>query len=365
MAMQSFIRMTLAQNDYAAFLRDRLWWHRASRILAVTAQRLWHGFRARSRYRKLYEMKYLPDPTDIRNFDFWEMLQRKAHPPKKELGIYAEYTLDGTPRSWQERSIKRNEIFYRDVVFYANTITKRAQWSKPKGFMFRSHDEYYALRVQTFWRARVAKRKIRLYTKAKLLLENAHSRDLQSVRQDIASMCNYTLYVHAVLHDYDRARGLYTKMMDFMNNRGVDNAFVLYSYAIFGAVTNEEDWEEIKDYARRAKMADERMQMRMKLPDDRTEPERSSYQVATAAFFLQSVCNEHDPAESWHNYGLCQMLVHNNLSGARESFTQAMIHTPQDKRIISNFNTLLQDDYYLADPMSSAYEEYLQATKTK
>ena len=65
---------------------------------------------------------------------------------------------------------------------------------------------------------------------------NAHSQDLEN-------LCNYTLYVHVVLHQYDRARGLYTKMMDFMNHRGVDNAFVLYSYAIFGAVTNEEDWE--------------------------------------------------------------------------------------------------------------------------
>jgi hypothetical protein len=42
-------------------------------------------------------------------------------------------------------------------------------------------------------------------------------------------------------------------MIDFMNDRGVDNCFVLFSCAIFGAVTNEEDWDEIKDYARRAR----------------------------------------------------------------------------------------------------------------
>lgn len=307
-------------------------------------------------------MNSLPDPMDQRNFEFWEKCQYEAHPPKKELGIFAEYTLSGTPRSWIQRSIKRgggSAGFYRDVVFYANTITKRATWTKPKGWLFKDHREYYVLRVQTFWRARIAKRKIRLFTKAKFLLENAHSSSLENTKQDIASLCNYTLYVHAVLHDYDRARELYTKMMGFMNHRGVDNAFVLYSYAIFGAVTNEEDWEEIKDYARRAKLADERVQSRKKEPDDAREPPKSSYQIATAAFYLQSVCNEHEPAESLHNHALCQMLVHHDLSGARESFAQAMIHSPQDTRIISNFNTLLKDQDFVGDPTSNAYEEYL------
>ena len=152
-----------------------------------------------------------------------------------------------------------------------------------------------------------------------------------------------------------------------MNHRGVDNAFVLYSYAVFGAVTSEEDWMEIKDYARRAKLADERMQIRRSKKDDqddrREESQKSSYHIATAAFYLQPICNDHEPAESWHNYALCQMLVHHDLCGARESFTQAMIRAPRDKRIVSNFNTLLQDEDYMNDPTKTAYEEYLGATK--
>jgi len=368
--IQSVIRMSLTLTYYKAYNRERLWWYRASRNLAVTAQSLWRGFKDRSLYRQLLEMKRLPDPTDTRHFDFWEACQYEAHPPKRELGIYAEYTLSGTPTSWQERNgVKRDGIYYRDVVFYANTITKRATWDKPKGWLFKDHREYYVLRLQTFWRARIAKRKIRLYTKAKLLLENAHSQDLESTKQDIASLCNYTLYVHCVLHDYDTSRGLYLKMMDFMNHRGVDNAFVLYSYAIFQAVTNEEDWTEIKEYARRAKLADDRMQLRRKKnkdPNDKREesPEnRSSYHIATAAFYLQPICNEHELAESWHNYALCQMLVLHDMEGARESFTRAMINSPRDKCIISNFNTLLQDEDYMNNPTSNAYEEYLKATK--
>ena len=236
--------MAVALSYYKSFLRERLWWYRVSRLLASNAQRFWRGFKARSSYRKIYEMKSLPDPDDIRNFDFWVKCQDDAHPPRRVLGVYAEYTLSGTPRTWAERNcIKRHGVFYRDVVFYANVITKRATWSKPKSWIFKDHREYYVLRVQTFWRARRAKRKIRLLIKAKTLLENAHEKYLENTKQDIASLCNYTLYVHAVLHDYDRARELYAKIMNFMDDRGVDNVFVLYSYAIFGAVTNEEDWE--------------------------------------------------------------------------------------------------------------------------
>lgn len=357
--IQSVIRMYLSINYFQSYNRERLWWYRASRRLACDTQRLWQGFKARSQYRKLYEMKDLPNPTDVSNYDFWERCQREAHPPKKELGIFAQYTLSGTPRSWKERRVKRGGVFYRDVPFYANTITKRATWSKPKGWEFKDHREYYVLRLQTFWRARMAKRRIRLFTKAKLLLENAHSQGLETTTQSISSLCNYALYLHLVLHDYDRARGVYTKMIDFMNDRGVDNCFVLFSCAIFGAVTNEEDWDEIKDYARRAKMADKMLQRRRVNPDDAREQAKSAYHVATAAFYLQSICNDH--AESFHNYALCQMLVTSDLESARKSFIQAMILAPHDKRIISNFNTLLQDCDFMGNRSRNACEEYLQS----
>lgn len=242
--IQSMIRMATTRLHFISHLRERLWHYRAARVLACNVQRLWRGFLGRAQYRQVFEIRRLPDPDDSRNFDYWKELQAESHPPKREIGIYAEYTLSGTPRTWDERNrMKRDGLFYRDVTFYSNTITKKASWTQPKGFVFKDRNEFYALRVQTFWRARVAKRKIRLFTKAKLLLENAHCDDLENTKPDITSLCNHTLYCHAVLHDYERARGQYSQMLDFMNHRGVDNSFVLYSYAIFGAVTNEEDWE--------------------------------------------------------------------------------------------------------------------------
>lgn len=369
--IQSVLRMYFALSYYKSVLHERLWWFRASRILANTGQRLWRGFKGRSISRRIYEMKHLPSPADIRNHDFWEKLQHEAHPPTKELGIYCEYTLSGHPRTWAERNLVKRNGMYRDVAFYANTITKRATWSKPRGWQFKDHREYYVLRLQTFWRARVAKRKIRILVKAKTLLENAHSKELENTKQGITTLCNFALYAHAILHDYDTARSSYAKILAFMNDRGVDNAFVLYSYAIFGAVTNEEDWNEINDLIRRGKVAEDLMQKRRATEPAPGEP-KSVYAIARAAFYLQAVGNDDDPAESWHNYALCQMLVYQDFEGARESFRRAMMASlhpscvakDQDRRIISNFNALLQHSEFLG-LYTNAHEEYLAIVEGK
>jgi len=353
--IQSIARMFLTMSYYQSYNRERLCCYRSSRRLGLNVQRLWRGFKARSDHRRLYEMKRLPDPTDSRNYECWKQYQRGAHPPKKEVGIFAQYTLSGTPRTWEERRVKRDGIFFRDVTFYANTITKSATWSKPKGWMFTDHRGYYALRLQTFWRARIAKRSIRLLTKSKLLLENAPTQDLDKPTHNIIDLCNYTLYLHVVLHDFDRARKFYVKMLDFMNNRGVDNAFILYSCAIFGAVTGEEDWLVIKDYARRAKVSDEMIQRRK---NEVSEQDKSSYHVATWAFYYQSISNDRNRALSLHNYALCQMLVTNDLEGARKSFIESLTLAPKDKHIVLNFNVLLQDPDFLGDASRNAYDEY-------
>ncbi len=189
----------------------------ATQILGLRVQRLWHAFTARSAFRCMHEMHFLLYPTDMRNFNFWAKCQNESHPPKSQVG--------------QVRSITRG------VVFYANTITKRALWSKPKESKVKEFST--ALRVQR-------------------LRDFSNMLSLKDLQKD-------PLYVHSFLQDSDQARE---------NHEGVDNAFVLYSCAIFGAVTNEEDWEDIKDCVRRAKAADEHMNRRR---GDKT----CSYRIAT------------------------------------------------------------------------------------
>ncbi len=53
---------------------------------------------------------------------------------------------------------------------------------------------------------------------------------------------NYTLFMHAMKHDYVRARPLYIALMEYMSARGPDNTVVLFAFALFLAATLEEDW---------------------------------------------------------------------------------------------------------------------------
>jgi hypothetical protein len=337
--IQTFVRMTAARVYFKEFLRERLYSYRAFRKLATVVQRLWRGFKGRSRFRRQLEITTLPNPENIRNHDYWVEMQIEAGKAKRELGVYAEYTLSGNPRSWRERNlVKRHDKFYRDVSFYVNVITRRASWSKPKGWVFNNANEYYALRVQTFWRARVAKRKILLLSKANKLLTNTFA----STTSEIVSLCNYTFYVHVHLHDYEKARPLYAKMMSYMERR-IDNAFVLYSYSIFAAVSGEEDWNEIKEFSRRAKIADDQRKRK------RGDFAVSEYDIASSAFLLQAVANGElsGGSENFHNLALCQMLVQQDLLRARGSFLRAMKQAPSNKTLSSNYNVLLQDKDFL------------------
>ena len=347
--IQSFFRMHATRAYFKEYHKERLCSYRDSRILACFVQRLWRGFKGRSYFRRRLEIATLPDPAA--DHEFWMQLQIEAGPPKRELGIYAEYILSGNPTSWRERNLVKRDGYYRDVSFYANTITRRATWKRPDGWVFNDVKEYYALRVQTFWRARLAKRRIRLLVKANKVLTNTFDLGKKNV-SDIVSLCNYAFYVHVRLHDYDKARPLYAKIVTYMEKR-VDNAFVLYSFSIFAAVSGEKEWKDIKEYVRRAKLEEERRRNGGRIT-------ASVYEISSAAFYLQAVSNEDTPnGENWHNFGLCQMLVHRDLAGARQSFLKALKLSPHNKRIVYNFNVLLQDKDYLG-LQTTAQEEYQQ-----
>ena len=61
---------------------------------------------------------------------------------------------------------------------------------------------------------------------------------------------------------------------------------------------------------------------------------------------------------------MCQRTAKQSFSVyfCRYSFIQAMSYSPQNKRIISNFNTLLQDEDYMNEQTLSAHEEFLKST---
>ena len=215
LAIQTFERMRVHNTYYNNFLRERLWWYRASRELSSHVQRLWRGFCGRSRARKGAEMAVLPDPSSALNFELWIQHQKEAHPPRRAWKMWAEYILSGYPRTWHERSIKRHDIYYRNVKFWVNVVTRKSSWVQPGEWVildrnaFENRQQVFRLgftleqsssagRLQALWRAKRARRYLGFILHAKRIMDKAviaYSHD----PDNITALVNYTLYVHVIL----------------------------------------------------------------------------------------------------------------------------------------------------------------------
>lgn len=103
------------------------------------------------------------------------------------------------------------------------------------------------------------------------------------------SQMNYTLYLHAVKHDYERCRPLYLSLIEYMNARGPDNAVVLYAFALFLAATLQEDFNVIEVLFERARIADTK---------------RRKFELAEHGFFRQAVIQNPKDAHSMFNWAL-------------------------------------------------------------
>ena len=213
--IQAFERMRSKKLYYSSFLRDRLWWYRASRNVSIPSQRLWRGFCGRSRARKLREMMALPNPSKAQNFEIWIRIQKEAHPPQRVWKTWAEYVLSGYPRTWDERSIKRNGIYYRDVKFWVNMVTRKSTWTQPQEWVVLDRKEFenrletlrmgFTLeqrvatqKLQALWRAKRARKYLSFILHAKRIMDKAILTYSQNP-SDITALVNYTLYVHVIL----------------------------------------------------------------------------------------------------------------------------------------------------------------------
>ena len=380
--IQNYTRMRQAHHYFKHFLQERLWWYRAEFVLANLGQRFWRGYCGRRIMRRAYEVGRQPHPDDTKNFDYWLARQKEAFPPRRKFQLFDEYTLHGTPQTWEQRRLKGREnvcqdeggefiegSMFRDVRFYVNRVTDKAQWWQPDewadqdqhdfvlreqirltGFTMEEYDA--ATCMQNLWRTRQARVNFKMMLKAKKLGEEAEGKYLADP-EDIISLCNYALYLHVIEQEYERARKLYRYMLEFMAERGPDNAFVLYGCAIFGAVTLEEDWDVIKDWSYRGNVADSERAKKAGVA-------ATCYNLADSGFYKQKALFDQS-GESWHNYALCRMLVYHDLAGARDAFIRAVHASPHDKRITTNFNVLIQDpDYYGRPAPWDCFDECMQ-----
>ena len=72
---------------------------------------------------------------------------------------------------------------------------------------------------------------------------------------DLIKLTNHIMYQQCFPHDYERCRGLYDEALERMRERGPDNGFLLYNYAVYQAALNQVDWDDVLSLAERARNA--------------------------------------------------------------------------------------------------------------
>lgn len=112
-----------------------------------------------------------------------------------------------------------------------------------------------ALALQKHFRAMKIRKWFTKYRKAVEIRNRAEDVYLANPK-DIVARVNYAFYTHSVSCDYDRARRLWVGIVEYMTQRGPDNALVLYGYGLYLASTMEEDFSTIEAIIERAKVKD-------------------------------------------------------------------------------------------------------------
>ncbi len=98
-----------------------------------------------------------------------------------------------------------------------------------------------------------------------------------------------------------------------MKNKGVDNAFILYSFSKFLSAHGSS--EEVDELLRRGRVAEYRWKQYH-------NTNSSIFDVAKCVFHFQAIKNQ--LPDDWYEYGLCKMIVYKDLKGARMAFNQAL-----------------------------------------
>ena len=340
---------TRIQAHYRAMI-DRRWisanyaymWRRRAIWTAVhLINRVWRGYLAR-RWKRRYLWK-------TRGPEFHEEWQevRKLSGIRRVIGVWDEMIYVDT----------------YDVIFYCNHLTYKCQWEKPLAIFnhdmqqieddkqlrlcgFTRKENEVAQKLQGIWRGRQAMRTFRQMVRGAKIMKTCEN-DFLSDPDKIENLCNYTLYLHAVRLEYDHARILYGRMLEYMVGRGPDNAFVLYAYAIFSTATREADFDDIMDMVMRARDA---------------EPKTGAhcFDLAQKGFFKQAMVFQPKSAQANANYAICLQYVRQDYVQAEEYYLRACKLDPYDHSITANFNDMLKR---LARKPYDGFEAFMASQK--
>ena len=327
---------------------ETLWYARARRILARMVWTAYKNYKFRQMQRTLEVAATAPKMLD----GWGEILDMLGH-PLRVVGIFEEYLYPDTNNIYFYRNSntgnvvfqKPQEIVDKDLQDHRDRIMLRE-----KGFT--KNQERLAKKLQSMWRGYKVRTRFRIIIRAKSICVHAEQKFLDNPDNE-QNMFNYTLYVHVVKHDYDRARPLYIEMLRKMTHRGPDIAQILYAYAIFSYVVHDQEFEEAVSLVERARVAEEKQynylrRQKLKSVDmrayenykDISVTPGSSFELAHIGFFHLTT-TQIQKSESYHNYAASAFLIYGDFEKAFDAYLKAFQLDPFNSKCRMNYNSMM------------------------
>jgi hypothetical protein len=334
---------------------ERMWYHRAARILAFMIHRAW---RAHQHWR--LKMMFNVASQAPKSSREWQRILDAAGSVLRVFSSFEEYNYPGTKGM---------------VKFYHNTFNGQFSFHKPPAWVKKDKEQMYeercirkmgfvpshvkaATMFSAMFRGFMARKQFELIRRGVYLSSTAEDQYLRDPDND-RNLFNYALHCHVNLLDYDRARRLYLEAMRRMDYKGPDIPHVLYAYGIFSFVTHELDEADCRELIHRARMAEERKERNFRQVTGgkagasavRTMHYGKSFNLAKVGFFKHAatIASKERRRESFHNYALCHHLVYDDFNGAFDAFMNAFTADPTEPRLVANFECMVTY-YYGADP---------------
>lgn len=296
--------------------------HRRRRMAAHKIQCLFRGYRAR----RLFYREKVVQRLGPRGYFEWEALRQRA------------VRVDSF-KVWEEMEARAE---FPGVYFYCHKVTRSCAWDKPKEWQafdlgafvercqlvrwgYTQAMKQSAIQLQRLWRARQARISFRVIMRSVHLMQSCEQDYLEDPT-NLVKMGNYVLYLHTIVHDYERARPLYGRLMRMMATRGPDIAFILFSYGLFLYVTQEDDLALVEEMIVRGKAKD---------------PQLTKYKSAFLGFFRQSVVQNPFDGESNLNYAACLQWLFEQYDEATKYYLRAIAADPHKKGTMELFQAML------------------------
>lgn len=224
----------------------------AHRRLRYDLWQLWQAYKRKMAFRALLLIAKMP-----RTLADWAMILDKAKRPVRVMGAYEEWAYPGQ----------------RGVFFYRHALTGACEFVKPlkliifddechaeaiqlKKFGATLKQIALATKLQALWRGYQVRHYSQSIEKALRICQRAEDKYLNAPEVD-SNVYNFALYSLTFRQDIERARRLFVESLRRMQWRGPDVAFVLYAYAIFGLITDDEEYADVKKFIVRAHEAED------------------------------------------------------------------------------------------------------------